>query len=339
MARCGSCVSCVACVRMGLRAANYLLLTLGFAMTIYAVYMYAEFRKQAFHGGGIAPTTAPHARSISPTTAAGVPFEPDHPYSAFPPPEHNRHSTPDSDELLGGNLQWSNETVDVEFDVSKFWFVYGFCAAGVFTTLTASTGLVAAGTENGCLLSCYTYELVLMLFGQAALALALFTDTGMDKIPDDVTGNEKEVLRFLRQHFDIAKWVALGVLILEVLSVLLACALKACKPADDSDDDDDDSINQPFLPPSRRVGEEGPELGRTSSGAGGSGRTFSHKLQSTSALKYHQWRERMREKYGLDTDRFTYGDPESHPRSDDQSHSSGASTQQGRSAASACIIA
>lgn len=47
-------------------------------------------------------------------------------------------------------------------------FVYGFGAIGVFTTLTASTGILAANADSGCLLDCVSFlrvHVVLFLCG------------------------------------------------------------------------------------------------------------------------------------------------------------------------------
>lgn len=59
---------------------------------------------------------------------------------------------------------------------------------------------------------------------------------------------------FVRENFDICKWIGLIVLILQVLSVLVAMILRALGPFTGNDDDSDDDyissrldLRQPFL--------------------------------------------------------------------------------------------
>jgi hypothetical protein len=56
--------------------------------------------------------------------------------------------------------------------------VYGFGAAGVATTFTALTGIAATAWESRCVLNFYAYQLLLLVMGQTALAIALFMTTG-----------------------------------------------------------------------------------------------------------------------------------------------------------------
>ena len=141
-------------------------------------------------------------------------------------------------------------------------------------------------------------------------------------MPADATGNEAALRHFLRVHFDIAKvrcllgrrpstgswallsgfgggdavvqWFALAVLCLELLSALCACLLKAVRPDDDEDLDDAPLLRQPLLHTAQQCDDD-------SEAGGGAG--------SGSAVKYEQRRERMRDKYGLDTTRFTQPPP------------------------------
>mmetsp|Transcript_312 Transcript_312/g.429 ORF Transcript_312/g.429 Transcript_312/m.429 type:complete len:179 (-) Transcript_312:261-797(-) len=154
-----------------------------------------------------------------------------------------------------------------------------------------------------------------MLLGQTTLALALITKTGIHRIPEDATGHEEQMEKWFHLHFDIVKWTAFGVLMLELESALLACILKSASPVLDSDDEEEElslssstsAARQPLL---RR---EEHRSGGTSSSVPlrGDGRTFDHRtIQTAGSLKFNQWCDRMRDKYGLDTERLTY-DPES----------------------------
>lgn len=139
-----------------------------------------------------------------------------------------------------------------------------------------------------------------MLLGQAALATALFTDKRLQDVPDDATDNEKKVYDFIKKHVGIAKWLAVGILLVEVGSVMMACVLKASSNrSEDSEDEDEYDNRRPLL----RRGEDNQDSRYRRQNSG---------RPSNNQMRYSAWRERMREKYGLDTTKFSY-EPEEAP--------------------------
>lgn len=74
-------------------------------------------------------------------------------------------------------------------------FVYAFGGAGLLTVVTAFTGLVGVRLNSRVLLGLYSSLLVLMLLGQALVAIALFADDAWTKrLPPDTTGEAKKVI-------------------------------------------------------------------------------------------------------------------------------------------------
>mmetsp|Transcript_4201 Transcript_4201/g.13328 ORF Transcript_4201/g.13328 Transcript_4201/m.13328 type:complete len:231 (+) Transcript_4201:204-896(+) len=125
--------------------------------------------------------------------------------------------------------------------VDQPWFIFAFGSAGGFTTLTAMTGLVGAHNASKACLSCYTLEMFVMLFAQAALAIAFFADTKLQKyIPPDNTGNEEEMEAFVKKYQKIVQWFAVAVLGVQLVSVLLAYALKRGAEEGGYDSDDEE---------------------------------------------------------------------------------------------------
>ena len=77
-------------------------------------------------------------------------------------------------------------------------FIFAFGGAGLFTFLTAVTGLAGVGWNSRWLLGTYSVLLVIMLLVQAAVAITLFADDSWRKyLPPDQTGEFHKVLKQL----------------------------------------------------------------------------------------------------------------------------------------------
>ena len=73
-------------------------------------------------------------------------------------------------------------------------FIFAFGGAGLFTFLTAATGLAGVGWNSRWLLGTYSVLLVIMLLVQAAVAITLFADDSWRKyLPPDQTGEFHKV--------------------------------------------------------------------------------------------------------------------------------------------------
>ena len=175
----------------------------------------------------------------------------------------------------------------------------------------------------------YTYLSGVQLLGQLALAVALFAGSNISP-PPDVTGAESKAWRLVRSHIPLARWFTVGVLAVQILSVLLAASLARVKHVAlyDSEDEDDDDYYARAL---RRF--RGTAKGRCStarrrracvggggyrSEEGGCAETDTPEIpiaeSPSRTARRDEWSRRMQEKYGLDTSRFTY-DPEQPPPS------------------------
>ncbi|KAK9187703.1 hypothetical protein WN944_019101 [Citrus x changshan-huyou] len=132
-------------------------------------------------------------------------------------------------------------------------------------------------------------------------AFFYFDKSWREEIPADRTGDFNMIYDFLKENWNIVKWVALGVVILQALIFLLAIIVRAANRPVEYDSDDEliaprQQIRQPLInrptPPATGVPVAGSLDQRPS--------------------RNDAWSTRMREKYGLDTSEFTYNPSESH---------------------------
>ena len=73
-------------------------------------------------------------------------------------------------------------------------FIFAFGGAGLFTFLTAATGLAGVGWNSRWLLGIYSVLIVIMLLIQAAVAITMFADDSWRKyLPPDQTGEFHKV--------------------------------------------------------------------------------------------------------------------------------------------------
>lgn len=138
---------------------------------------------------------------------------------------------------------------------------------------------------------------ILLILAEAGGAAFIFFDhSWKDVIPVDKTQNFDAMYDFLKENWKIARWVALGVVIFQVLLFLLALVVRAMnKPAEYDSDDEiigtarSTSIRQPLIHSQNApaTGVPVPTLDQRAS-------------------RNDAWSQRMREKYGLDTSQFTY---------------------------------
>ncbi|GJN20172.1 hypothetical protein PR202_gb07515 [Eleusine coracana subsp. coracana] len=147
----------------------------------------------------------------------------------------------------------------------------------------------------------YAFLVILLILAEAGAAAFIFFDhSWKDVIPVDKTHNFDVMYDFLKENWEIARWVALGVVVFEALLFLLALVVRAMnKPAEyDSDEiiigygrntGRSTSIRQPLVHAQNvpATGVPVPQLDQRTS-------------------RHAAWSQRMREKYGLDTSQFTY---------------------------------
>ncbi|XP_076912088.1 tobamovirus multiplication protein 2A-like [Bidens hawaiensis] len=176
------------------------------------------------------------------------------------------------------------------------WFIYLFIGVGAILFIISCCGCIGAATRNGCCLTCYSLLVILLILIEVGFAAFIFFDKSWKSdIPVDKTGDFDNIYHFLRKHWNISKWVALGVIILQALIFLLALMVRAAN-APPKYDSDDEYINGPRQ-------QRQPLISRQPAPA--TGIPISGPLD-TRPGRNDAWSARMREKYGLDTSEFTY---------------------------------
>ncbi|KAJ6822061.1 tobamovirus multiplication protein 2A [Iris pallida] len=273
-------MACRGCLECLLKLLNFLLTVSGLAMVGYGIYLLVEWNK--ISSGGDDP--------LSPTS-----------YD----PEILKLGRP---MLLVMSL--SESILD---KLPNAWFIYLFIGIGIILFIISFFGCIGAVTRNGCCLSCYAFlVIVLILLELGATAFIFFDHSWKELIPADKTGNFDTIYDFLKENWKIAKWVALGVVVLEfvafcrhetgvsafeiqALVFLLAIAVRAANQPAEYDSDDE------YIAP--RSGVRQPLINRQ--GPPATGVPVAGTLDSRPS-RNDAWSQRMREKYGLDTAEFTY---------------------------------
>ncbi|PKA53268.1 Tetraspanin-19 [Apostasia shenzhenica] len=257
-------MACCGCLEWILKLLNLLLSISGLAMIGYGVYLLVEWNRVS-QGIGDVP---------------------------FPP-------VSDSAEIwkLGRPMLLSTFLSDGFVDkLPTAWFIYLFIGIGAVLFIISFFGCIGALTRNGCCLSCYaSFVLLLILLELGAAAFIFFYHEWKDLIPADKTGKFYMIYDFLKENWNIAKWVALGAVVLEALLFVLALLVRAANRPADYDSDDEyiaprSTVRQPLI---NRQGV--PATGVPVTG------TLDQRPSRNDA-----WSQRMREKYGLDTSEFTY---------------------------------
>ncbi|KAJ8426303.1 hypothetical protein Cgig2_007534 [Carnegiea gigantea] len=207
----------------------------------------------------------------------------------------------------------------------KAWFIYLFVGVGVVVFLISCCGCIGASTRNGCCLTTNSYStrgrkyllsryviglitvvfldqvqyavfIVLLILVELGCAAFIFFDKDWDdEIPTDKTGNFDMIYDFLKHHWDIARWILLGIVVLEALLFLLAVIVRAVNGPADYDSDEEfinhrQSVKQPL------ISRQAPATVVPVVSA----------LDQRPPGRNDAWSARMREKYGLDTSEFTY---------------------------------
>ncbi|KAJ7527808.1 hypothetical protein O6H91_16G072000 [Diphasiastrum complanatum] len=271
-----------------LKFLNFLLILIGLAITLYSLWMLHQWSIQ------------PHQPVEPPSPGS----QPDHlPYmtsGGHQDLQSHEEKTgfnfyqlgrPFSENKLEPHIQWHL----LPKGLPAPWFIYAFFGFGVIVLLITCTGHIAAEISSGCCLSCYSFFLILLILVQAALATAIFFDHQWEEdIPDDPTGEFSKMKNFIEKNVDICKWVALGVVVVEVLSLLLALTLRPMLANSQRGYDSDDN----YVPPRSSVRQ--PLLNRQTT----QGNVPSSTLAEAHPTRNDAWRARMREKYGSDTTEF-----------------------------------
>lgn len=248
-----------------LKLLNFLMTLAGLAMVGYGIYLFVMY-KQASPDTGL-PPISPEETMIQ----------------------------------LGRPLIMSVSLSNSVFDnLPKAWFIYMFIGIGAVLFVISCFGCIGASTKNGCCLSTYAVFIILLILLELGCAAFVFFDKNWnDEIPTDKTGNFDMINDFLEEHWSIAKWVLLGIVVLEAALFLLTVIVRSMnRPVDY--DSDEEFINQRQSAKQPLINRPPPATGVPVAGA------IDQRPSRNDA-----WSARMREKYGLDTSEFTYNPTES----------------------------
>ncbi|KAL9246913.1 hypothetical protein vseg_020392 [Gypsophila vaccaria] len=242
-----------------LKLLNFLMTLAGLAMVGYGIYLFVIYKQT-----DVAPAYPPV--SADAFVQLGRPF------------------------LMAMSLS-SNNIFD---NLPKAWFIYLFIGVGAFLFIISCCGCIGASTRNGCCLATYAVFIVLLILVElGCAAFIFFKEDWDDQIPKDKTGNFEMIFDFLDDHWDVAKWVLLGVVVFEALLFLLTVIVRAVnRPADYDSDEEFINPRQSFKQP--LINRASPATGVPVTGA------------DQNAPRNDAWSARMREKYGLNTAEFTY---------------------------------
>lgn len=178
-----------------------------------------------------------------------------------------------------------------------YWFVELVAFWGVWTVVLAVSALVGSSYQKVCCLGTHTVMVLvaLLLEGTAVIFFCVNSKWNADHlVPWDESGAYGDVRRFVKHHLRVSLYIGLAVVILEIVTLLLGCAVWTFASATKQkheDDEENEIWRRPLL--------SGDRL-RTASGAA---------TTAPSKQKDDPWSQRMRTKYGLDTSKFSY-DPE-----------------------------
>ncbi|KAG9452230.1 hypothetical protein H6P81_005134 [Aristolochia fimbriata] len=242
------------------------LVDIGLAMVGYGIYLVVEWKRVSSHSVTVSPLDHPELMTL------GRPM------------------------MLVVSL-----SANILDKLPRAWFIYLFIAVGVILFVISCFGCIGAATRNGCCLSCYSVLVILLILVEVGCAAFIFFDhSWKEVIPTDKTGNFDMINDFLEKNWNIARWVALGAVVLQVLSFILALVIRAANRPPEYDSDDE------YIAPRSTIRQ--PLVSRQ--GAAATGIPVTGTLENR-PNRSDAWSTRMREKYGLDTSEFTYNPSES----------------------------
>ncbi|XP_054823177.1 tobamovirus multiplication protein 2A-like isoform X2 [Prosopis cineraria] len=202
-----------------LRLLNFLMTLVGLAIVGYGIYLLVEYERAKDNTLTVAPISDDRA-----LIQLGRPM------------------------LMSVSL--SNSIFD---NLPKAWFIYLFIGIGAILFVISCFGCIGAVTRNVCCLSFYSALVALLILAELGCAAFIFFDKSWkEEIPADITGDFDMIYKFLKENWNVAKWVALGILTFEALLFLLAIIVRAVNRPAEYDSDDEfiasrPQIRQPLL--------------------------------------------------------------------------------------------
>lgn len=191
----------------------------------------------------------------------------------------------------------SQESRSFLWFTKTYWFVEASIFCGVWTCCMAAFALLGTSMDNGCCIGVHTILILITLIAEAIVVVVIYFNKNWDLdhlVPIDESGKYEEVRDYITNNLDVVLYIGLGVVVLQSLSLLMACGVWSLvkeKKYNESDDEGEIWKRRSLLPDTNESNSSAP------TGVGAEQR------------REDPWSSRMREKYGLDTGKFTY-DPE-----------------------------
>eukprot|EP01018_Ginkgo_biloba_P020836 Gb_12923 [translate_table: standard] len=292
------CQGCRGFIAFLLKFLNFIQTFIGASMILYSVWMLNHWQSHVHPPPPIAPS--PNNYDTNYDLPAELMFH-DSSIGQLEVPLSSLQMITSGDHLQFRKLGQHSSGLTAGFDVPKHnlpapWFIYTFLGLGIIVCLITCFGHIAAEITNGCCLCCYSVLIIILILMEASCVGDIFFNHHWEKdIPEDPTGEFKSIKKFIEENIDICKWVGLAVVIIQAFSLLLAMILRAMvaprKPDYDSDED--------YIPP--RGNSRQPLLSHQGSQA-----PSASVMGENRSNRADVWSKRMREKYGLNTNEFTY---------------------------------
>ncbi|XP_076906675.1 tetraspanin-19-like [Bidens hawaiensis] len=111
------------------------------------------------------------------------------------------------------------------------WFIYTMLGLGVTLCVITCSGHIAAETANGCCLYCYLVLVVFLIMLEGAVTMDVFLNRNWEEdFPKDPSGNFNEFKDFIKENFDMCKWVGLSIVSIQGLCAVFTLVLKGLGP-------------------------------------------------------------------------------------------------------------
>ncbi|CAI7882886.1 unnamed protein product [Closterium sp. NIES-53] len=314
-----------------LKLFNFALAIVGVLLIVYSLSRLIHLDPDLHPPNPPSPSPSPSPSSLSSSSRLA------------PVPMHLSSPLPDATQLVSGSSSSSSSSASSlggrrqlgassnELRLPNLWFIYVLVGGGALLTLVTIVGAVAAESNNGCCLSCYQFGLCVLLLIQGSLAALVW----LQDVPEDPTGEYERERAFVLRNLDLCRLAAVSLLLVEGAALLLAMMLRAMHSDAALADDDDDYIpphphpnsrlRQPLLRPphmappppySAAIPSSSADAAAAGGGSGVSGVGVGGAADGAAAAAAaaggeggaaalsDAWRNRILEKYGLDTNEF-----------------------------------
>ncbi|KAK7283851.1 hypothetical protein RIF29_13599 [Crotalaria pallida] len=147
----------------------------------------------------------------------------------------------------------------------KAWFIYLLVGLGAILFVISCFGYVGTASRSHCCLLFYSVLLAALVIVEIGVAAFIFFDhSWKEDIPSDRSGTFQSFHHFLYANWEVMRWIALGVFVLQVIAVILALYLQSVfnRALYDTSDEDERVV---YLPRTRTTYQQFVQTSRTPS--------------------------------------------------------------------------